>query len=98
MALIVLGAVLLPISGLSLWARNQLLDTGRYTSTVAPLASDPAVQAAVTDRVTDVVVAIADIETRAKEALPDQAKFLAAPIALGAKNLVHDLASQFVAS
>jgi hypothetical protein len=98
MALLVLGAVLLPIAGLSLWARNQLLNTDRYVATTAPLAEDPAVQAAIVDRVSEAATGISDIEARAREALPDRAKFLAAPIAAAAKNLVHDLTGQFVAS
>ena len=85
--LAVVGAVLLPLAGLSFWGRNQLLDTNHYVDTVAPLASQPDIQAAVTDRVSQAVADGVDLKARAQAALPDQAKFLAAPIAAAGQNL-----------
>jgi hypothetical protein len=38
---------------LGVWTANQVSDTGRYVANVTPLASDPAIQHAVTDKVTD---------------------------------------------
>jgi len=96
--LAVIGAVLLPIAGLSLWSRNQLLNTDRYVTTMKPLASDPAVKAAVADRVSLAVSDAADLQNRAAEALPDRAKFLAAPIAEAAKTLAHEVAVRFLDS
>ena len=48
--LIVVACVLAPLSVVSVWARGEVTDTSRYVQTVAPLASDPAVQQAVTNR------------------------------------------------
>jgi hypothetical protein len=96
--LAVVGAILLPLSGLALWSRNQLLDTNHYVDTVRPLASDPAVRAAVADRVSTGVSDAVQFESRVKDALPDRAKFLAAPIAAEAENFVHDVAENFLAS
>jgi hypothetical protein len=96
--LAIVGAILLPIAGLSFWSRNQLLNTGRYIETVRPLASDPAVRAAVSDRVTTAVTDAVDFQDRAKDALPDRAKFLAGPIADAAKNFVHEVTDNFLAS
>ncbi|MCP3819397.1 hypothetical protein NLX86_15170 [Streptomyces sp. A3M-1-3] len=48
----VLVAVLVPLSALAVWADREVGDTGRYVQTMAPLASDPAVQHAVAERVT----------------------------------------------
>jgi hypothetical protein len=96
--LAVVGAILLPLAGLTFWSRNQLLNTDRYVRTVRPLASDPAVRAALADRVSTVVSDAVDFEHRAEDALPDRAKFLAAPIAAGAKNFIHDVALNFLAS
>jgi hypothetical protein len=50
--LIVLGCVLAPLAGVAVWARNQVTNTDRYVATVAPLASDPAIQNAVADKIT----------------------------------------------
>jgi hypothetical protein len=96
--LAVIGAILLPIAGLALWSRSQLLVTDRYVKTVQPLASDPAVQAAVADRVATTVSDAVDFEHRAQDALPDRAKFLAAPIAAAARNFVHQVALNFLQS
>ena len=55
--LIVLACVLAPLSVASVWASAELSDTQQYVETVAPLAEDPAVQQAVADEVTGVVIA-----------------------------------------
>ncbi len=44
------------------FVRSQLFDTDRYVETVAPLATDPAVQTAVATRVGDIVVERLDLE------------------------------------
>ena len=50
--LIVVACVLAPVSVLTVWIHDIALDTDRYVSTMAPLATDPAIQAAVTNRIT----------------------------------------------
>lgn len=54
--LILLGALLAPIAVVGNWARDLVVDTDAYVDTIAPIASDPGVQAAVTNRVTNAVV------------------------------------------
>ncbi|MEU9184779.1 hypothetical protein AB0D14_09465 [Streptomyces sp. NPDC048484] len=51
--LIVLACVLVPLGGLSAWAKYEIGDTGRYVDTMAPLAAGPDVQRAIADTVTD---------------------------------------------
>ena len=51
--LIVLGCVLAPLSVLSVWTANQVSNTSRYVANMAPLASDPAIQRALTDKITN---------------------------------------------
>ncbi|GAA4541330.1 hypothetical protein [Streptomyces collinus] len=60
--LLVLALLLAPLSVAAAWVDDQVSDTGRYVQTVAPLASDPAVQDVVTDRLTARVVAEVDVE------------------------------------
>ena len=50
--LIVIGCILAPLSVVAVWAKNQVTDTDRYVATVTPLASDPAIQNAVADKIT----------------------------------------------
>ncbi|WP_398920039.1 hypothetical protein [Streptomyces sp. I6] len=68
--LIVLGCLLAPLSAVATWADSEVGDTDRYVATVAPLASDPAVQAAVAARVTDVVMEHIDIPKLLEEVAP----------------------------
>ena len=49
--LIVLGCILAPISVIGIWTANQVSDTNRYVENVAPLIHEPAIQAALTDKI-----------------------------------------------
>lgn len=51
--LVVVGAVLLPVGVLGLWAQREVVHTDAYVTTVAPLAADLGVQDAVATEVTD---------------------------------------------
>ncbi|HEY8042783.1 MAG TPA: hypothetical protein VIF35_00840 [Streptosporangiaceae bacterium] len=50
--LIVLGCILGPVSVIAVWTANQVSDTNRYVENVAPLIHEPAVQSALTDKIT----------------------------------------------
>jgi hypothetical protein len=75
-----------------------LLDTDRYTETVAPLASDQAIQDAVTERVTKAIYDGVDVKSLVAEALPEKGAFLASPISLGIENLIERLTRELVTS
>ena len=55
--LIVAGCVLAPVSVLAVWAANEVSNTGRYVATVEPLIHDPAIQNALTDKITTQITA-----------------------------------------
>ncbi|CAN5528805.1 hypothetical protein BH10ACT3_BH10ACT3_16590 [soil metagenome] len=97
-ALVVIGALLLPLAVGTVWMRNQVLDTDRYLATVAPLGDDPAVVSALSTRISDAVIAEIDVKALAKDALPDNAQFLAAPIAAGASTLVQTATTKLLES
>lgn len=78
--LVVLACILAIISVVAAFARNQLLNTDTYVSTVAPLASNPAIQTQVATRVSQELITRTNIQQRVKEALPSRAGFLATPI------------------
>lgn len=50
--LIVLGCLLAPVAVVSVWGATQLNDTPRYVANVQPLISQPAVQSALTNKIT----------------------------------------------
>jgi hypothetical protein len=65
---IVLGCILAPVSVLAVWTANQVSDTSRYVENVAPLIHDPAVQAALTDKITTEINARLDVQARTNQA------------------------------
>ncbi len=55
--LIIVGCVLAPVSVLAVWTANQVSNTNRYVANVTPLIKDPAIQHALTDKITNEIVA-----------------------------------------
>jgi hypothetical protein len=109
--LIVLGCVLAPLAGVAVWARNQVTNTDRYLATVAPLASDPAIQNAITDQITAQVFTYLDVQgvtAQALDALAErgslppqvagQLQALATPIANGVQSFTRDQVGRIVQS
>jgi hypothetical protein len=112
--LIVLGCVLAPLAGVAVWARNQVTNTDRYVATVAPLASDPAIQNAITDQITAQVFTYIDIRALTSQVadslaarvegrgLPPQAaaalQGLAGPVANGVQGFVRTQVERVVQS
>jgi hypothetical protein len=109
--LIVLGCVLAPLGGVAVWARNQVTNTDRYLATVAPLASDPAIQQAITDQITTVVFTYLDVQGLTTQAiqvltergslppqLADRLDGLAGPIAGGIQSFVRTQVARVVQS
>ncbi|MEE1757200.1 hypothetical protein [Streptomyces sp. SP18CS02] len=60
--LLLLALLLAPLAVVAAWVHDEVSDTDRYVATVAPLGSDPAVQQAVINRLTDRVVAEVDVK------------------------------------
>lgn len=60
--LLLLALLFAPVAVVATWVQDTVTDTDRYVATVAPLASEPAVQDALTDRLTDRVVAQVDVK------------------------------------
>ena len=96
--LLVVGCVLVPVSLSAVWVRNTLLDTDNYVSTVGPLASEPEVQQAIANRITDALFNNVDVEQKISDALPSRAGFLAAPVANGVETAVNAAALRLTES
>ncbi|BCJ37502.1 hypothetical protein Athai_50050 [Actinocatenispora thailandica] len=67
-ALVTVAALLAMVSVLAVFARNQLLNTDRFVTTMAPLARDPVVQDAIARRLTTEVTQRADLEKLGRDA------------------------------
>lgn len=103
--LIILGCVLAPLSVVSAWAADEVGDTDRYVATVAPLASDPDVQDAVANRVTDALMTRLDLSALLSDAAPEERPRLEKALGkLGdslegaVRSFVHDKARAIAAS
>ena len=100
--LVLLAAIIAPLSVLATWSNGQIQDTDRYLATVAPLADDPDVQAAIAARMEQVIFSYLDIDAAVDEVvaaleergLPDQAAAtlgaLSGPLSTGVRGFVED--------
>ncbi|MER5405618.1 hypothetical protein [Streptomyces sp. NPDC002769] len=107
--LILLASLLSLLSVVAVWADSIVRDTDRYVATVGPLARNPDVQKAVTNRVTSAVLAQIDVEKLVKDlqraasekGVPTGAAQLlgglTGPITSGLKSLVGDTVERVVA-
>lgn len=112
--LLVIFGVLVLGSVAARFVRSEVLDTDRYVATVTPLASDPAVQAALADKITSTILDHVDVKamtTDAVGALTENAQGLAnRPLAgaalsslpamaeSGAQSLIHETVTKLVTS
>ena len=96
--LVVLACLLAVVSVLVVFARNQLLNTDAYVSTVAPLASNPAIQTQVATRVSDELIARTNLHARVKNALPAKAGFLVTPITDEVQKATYSITLRLVQS
>jgi hypothetical protein len=108
--LIVLGCVLAPVAGVSVWINNQVSDTDRFVRTMTPLVSDPDVQNALTNRLTATVFQYVDVKGIADDAvdalaaqgLPpqvtDRLSTLTPTLASAVTGFVRDKIAELVAS
>ncbi|MER6119183.1 hypothetical protein [Streptomyces sp. NPDC001743] len=103
--LILVAAVLTPLSILSSWASEVAGDTDRYVEMMKPLASDPEVRAAVTHRVTDAVMDRLDIDALLADVAPADRPVLdkalgklGDPLTTGVTDFVHGTVEKFVSS
>jgi hypothetical protein len=108
--LIVVGCVLAPLAGVAVWARNQVTNTDRYVRTVAPLASDPAIQQAIADQITTRVFTYLDVQGLTNQTVDalaarglrpqvaDQLRGFAAPLASGIQSFVRTEVGKIVQS
>jgi hypothetical protein len=66
--LITIGCLLAPVSVLAVWSANQVSDTSRYIANVEPLIHQPAIQNALTDKVTNEITTQLNITGHANQA------------------------------
>jgi hypothetical protein len=96
--LVVVTCLAMLASVVGIWARRNALDRQVFADRVAPLASDPNVQAALATFITNEVMMTIDPESIFKDALPDQASILAVPLSSVVETFVMEQVEKFLAS
>ncbi|MFL6241175.1 MAG: hypothetical protein ACJ735_16965 [Actinomycetes bacterium] len=96
--LVAVFALLVPVTFLTTWVHRTVLNTDAYVNTVAPIAKDKAVTAAVSRQVTDQLFTALNPQAVVADALPPKAAFLAGPIANGAHGYVQNAVDRVLQS
>ena len=93
-----LSCILAPLSVVSIWVRNQLLNTDRYVATVTPLASNPAIIDTAATQITNALFDNVDVQQAIEDAAPPRLDFVAAPLAAGLQTVVDRAAVRILSS
>ena len=78
--LVVLFAILLPLSLTSIWAVRTVVDTNRYVETLQPLAEDSVITNYIADKGTQMLFDQFNVQQQVSDLLPAVAAPLAAPL------------------
>ena len=96
--LVALTCVALIAAVIGTWTRRNFLDTDRFVERMDTIADDPAIQEAVSLRVTTEVMRIVDPQALFEEVLPERGQLLARPLTNAVRNFVGDSVASIVAS
>jgi hypothetical protein len=88
--MVVLSALLVPISVLTVWAIRTITNTDQFVATMAPLAREQVVTDHIAIKATDILFEKVDVQGHLNTALPPKASFAAAPIASQVHGFVQD--------
>lgn len=95
--LIVLGAVCILVSTVSVWIRDAALDTDVWVDQSGQLLESPAVQDALAVYIVDQAYSAADLQARLEAALPEEVKPLAGPASAQLQGVAYDAAAAALA-
>ncbi|HET7019055.1 MAG TPA: hypothetical protein VFI65_34370 [Streptosporangiaceae bacterium] len=101
--------MLAPVSVLGVWTANQISNTSRYVENMAPLISEPAVQRALTEKISTEISKQIDVQGVTKQAAAQLSKqgltrlssllsTFAGSIASGVNGFIHTIVARIVAS
>ncbi len=94
--LIVLAAHLTIVAVVARYTRGQVLDTDKYVATVSPVGQDPAVQRAISARVSDAILDEIDVRSVARQAMDKLTELGAPPIVQGLAIPIANQVESFV--
>jgi hypothetical protein len=105
--LIVIGCVFAPLSVIGVWSANQVSDTNRYVENIGPLIHEPAVQNALTDKITTAITsklnvtgyadqAAAALDQKGLSRVSSLLKSVAPSLASGVAGYIHNAVHKIV--
>ena len=97
LALVVLGALCIFISTLSIWIRDVALDEDEWANTSAQLLQSEDVRNVLSVYIVDQAYTASDAEARLEAALPEQLKPLAGPISAQLRGVAYDAVARALA-
>ena len=97
LALVVLGALCIFISTLSIWIRDVALDEDEWATTSAQLLQSEDVRNVLSVYIVDQAYTASDVEARLEAALPEQLKPLAGPISAQLRGVAYDAVARALA-
>jgi len=95
-ALIVLASLLALVSALTVWSRQQLLDTDKFTSSSAKLLANDEIRTTLSTRLVDLLNQRVDVQAQLEEKLPPRAKGAAPAIAAAIQNSTGQVINAFL--
>jgi hypothetical protein len=94
--LIVLASILALVSSLTVWSKQQLLDSDKFTSSSAKLLANDEIRATLSNRLVDLLNQRIDVQTQLEEKLPPRAKSAAPAIAAAIQNSTGQVINAFL--
>jgi hypothetical protein len=94
--LIVLASLLALVASLTVWSKQQLLNTDKFTSSSAKLLANDQIRTTVSNRLVDLLNQRIDVEAQLEEKLPPRAKGAAPAIAAAIQNSAGQVINAFL--
>jgi hypothetical protein len=94
--LIVLASLLALVSSLTVWSKQQLLDTDKFTSSSAKLLANDEIRATLSNRLVDLLNQRVDVKSQLEANLPPRAKGAAPAIAAAIQNSTGQIINAFL--
>jgi hypothetical protein len=94
--LIALASLLALVSALTVWSKQQLLDTDKFTSSSAKLLANDEIRATLSSRIVDQLNQRIDVQSQLEEKLPPRAKGAAPAIAAAIQNSAGQVINAFL--
>jgi hypothetical protein len=95
-ALIVLASLLALVSALTVWSKQQLLDTDKFTTSSAKLLANDEIRATLSNRLVDLLDQRVDVQAQLETQLPPRAKGAAPAIAAAIQNSTGQVINAFL--